>query len=151
MRPGRPVTIGRPIGNTAIHVLDPTGEPTPMYANAVQRAEEIDEGARLAASALRSRVHGSAEALAADLESLPGDCWQREVVTASRRAFELAEQQLKVGTADIVTVLNTQLTLFQAEDSLWQAELARLLAYVSLYQALGGGWEPRIERPANAL
>jgi NodT family efflux transporter outer membrane factor (OMF) lipoprotein len=76
---------------------------------------------------------------------------QREVVAASRRAFQLAEQQLKAGTADIVTVLNTQLTLFQAEDSLWQAELARLLAYVSLYQALGGGWEPRIERPANAL
>lgn len=76
---------------------------------------------------------------------------QREVVTASRRAFQLSEQQLKAGTADIVTVLNTQLTLFQAEDSLWQAELARLLAYVSLYQALGGGWEPRIERPANAL
>jgi outer membrane protein, multidrug efflux system len=76
---------------------------------------------------------------------------QREVVAASRRAFQLAEQQLKAGTADIVTVLNTQLTLFQAEDSLWQAELARLLAYVSLYQALGGGWEPRIERPVNAL
>ena len=76
---------------------------------------------------------------------------QREVVTASRRAFQLSEQQLRAGTADIVTVLNTQLTLFQAEDSLWQAELARLLAYVSLYQALGGGWEPRIERPANAL
>ena len=76
---------------------------------------------------------------------------QREVVAASRRAFQLSEQQLRAGTADIVTVLNTQLTLFQAEDSLWQAELARLLAYVSLYQALGGGWEPRIERPANAL
>ena len=76
---------------------------------------------------------------------------QRDVVAASRRAFQLSEQQLKAGTADIVTVLNTQLTLFQAEDSLWQAELARLLAYVSLYQALGGGWEPRIERPVNAL
>jgi NodT family efflux transporter outer membrane factor (OMF) lipoprotein len=76
---------------------------------------------------------------------------QREVVAASRRAFQLAEQQLRAGTADIVTVLNTQLTLFQAEDSLWQAELARLLAVVSLYQALGGGWEPRMERPVNAL
>jgi outer membrane protein, multidrug efflux system len=76
---------------------------------------------------------------------------QREVVAASRRAFQLAEQQLQAGTADIVTVLNTQLTLFQAEDLLWQAQLARLLAYVSLYQALGGGWEPRMERPVNAL
>jgi len=76
---------------------------------------------------------------------------QREVVAASRRAFQLAEQQLRAGTADIVSVLNTQLTLFQAEDLLWQAQLARLLAIVSLYQALGGGWEPRMERPVNAL
>jgi outer membrane protein, multidrug efflux system len=78
---------------------------------------------------------------------------QREVVAASRRAFQLSEQQLQAGTADIITVLNTQVTLFQAEDTLWQAELARLLAVVSLYQALGGGWEPKmkIERPVNAL
>jgi multidrug efflux system outer membrane protein len=76
---------------------------------------------------------------------------QRDVLAASRRAFQLSEQQLRAGTADIVTVLNTQLTLFQAEDSLWQAQLARLLAIVSLYQALGGGWEPRMERPVDAL
>ncbi len=76
---------------------------------------------------------------------------QREVVAASRRAFQLSEQQLRAGTADIVTVLNTQQTLFQAEDALWQAQLAQLLAYVSVYQALGGGWEPKMEKPVNAL
>jgi outer membrane protein, multidrug efflux system len=76
---------------------------------------------------------------------------QREVVATSRRAFQLSEQQLRAGTADIVSVLNTQLALFQAEDQLWQAQLARLLAIVSLYQALGGGWEPRMERPVDAL
>jgi len=76
---------------------------------------------------------------------------QREVVSASRRAFQLSEQQLRAGTADIVTVLNTQVTLFQAEDVLWQAQLAQLLAFVSLYQALGGGWEPKMEKPVNAL
>jgi outer membrane protein TolC len=48
-------------------------------------------------------------------------------------------------------VLNVQLTLFQAEDQLVQAQLARLQAIVSLYQALGGSWEPRMERPVNAL
>ena len=76
---------------------------------------------------------------------------QRDVVASSRRAFQLAEQQLRAGTADIVTVLNTQLTLFQAEDALWQAQLARLQAVVSLYQALGGGWEPKSVGPTNAL
>ena len=34
---------------------------------------------------------------------------QREVVAASRRAFQLSEQQLRAGTADIVTVLNLSL------------------------------------------
>nr|WP_249792500.1 efflux transporter outer membrane subunit [Bradyrhizobium sp. BRP22] len=76
---------------------------------------------------------------------------QRDVVAASQRAFQLAEQQLRAGTADIVTVLQTQQTLFQAEDALWQAQLARLQAIISLYQALGGGWEPKVERPVDAL
>ena len=65
---------------------------------------------------------------------------QREAVVASRRAFELSETRLREGTVDLVTVLNTQQTLFQAEDALAQARLARLQAVVSLFQALGGGW-----------
>ncbi|WP_456640193.1 efflux transporter outer membrane subunit [Bradyrhizobium sp. USDA 10063] len=76
---------------------------------------------------------------------------QRDVVASSQRAFQLAEQQLRAGTADIVTVLQTQQTLFVAEDALWQAQLARLQAIISLYQALGGGWEPKVERPVDAL
>jgi outer membrane protein TolC len=31
--------------------------------------------------------------------------------------------------------------MFSARDALAQAKYARLLALVSLYQALGGGWE----------
>ena len=33
-------------------------------------------------------------------------------------------------------------TLFQADDTLAQVQLNRLLACVSLFQALGGGWSP---------
>jgi outer membrane protein, multidrug efflux system len=74
-----------------------------------------------------------------------------QVVAASRRAFELAEQRLRAGTADTTTVLNTQQTLFQAEDSLALARLARLQAIVSLYQALGGGWALTAEGPLDAI
>jgi outer membrane protein TolC len=76
---------------------------------------------------------------------------QRNALESSRRAFGLAEQQWRAGTADIAVVLNTQLTLFNAEDALLQAQLARLQAIVSLHQALGGGWQPRMERTVNAL
>jgi NodT family efflux transporter outer membrane factor (OMF) lipoprotein len=67
---------------------------------------------------------------------------QRQVVDASRRAFNIAETRLREGTVDLITVLQTQQTLFQAVDALVQARLARLQAIVSLYQALGGGWPP---------
>ena len=65
---------------------------------------------------------------------------QTEVVATSRRAYELSELQLRVGTIDITTVLNTQRTLFQAQDQLVLVRLTRLQAIVSLFQALGGGW-----------
>ena len=74
-----------------------------------------------------------------------------QVLAASRRAFELAEQRLLAGTTDTTTVLNTQQTLFQAEDSLALARLARLQAIVSLYQALGGGWALTAEGPLDAI
>lgn len=79
-------------------------------------------------------------ALVAVQETTTREGLQREVVNASRRAFELAERRLREGTVDLTTVLNTQQTLFQAEDALAQARLARLQAIVSLFQALGGGW-----------
>ncbi len=68
---------------------------------------------------------------------------QRVVVTSSRRAFDIAETRLREGTFDLVTVLQTQQTLFQAQDNLAEARLARLQAVLSLYQALGGSWLPR--------
>ena len=75
---------------------------------------------------------------------------QREVVTSSRRAFDIAEQRLREGTIDLVTVLQTQQTLYVADDALVQAQLAHVQAIVSLYQALGGGWLPKPIEAADA-
>lgn len=75
---------------------------------------------------------------------------QRDVVTSSRRAFDISEQRLREGTVDLVTVLQTQQTLYQAEDTLVQARLAHVQAIVSLYQALGGGWLPKPIEAADA-
>jgi multidrug efflux system outer membrane protein len=72
---------------------------------------------------------------------------QREVVESSRRAFDLSETRLREGTIDLITLLNTQTTLFQAQDTLAIVRLARFQAIVSLFQALGGGWP----RPGEEL
>ena len=66
---------------------------------------------------------------------------QRDVVTSSQRAFDISETRLREGTIDQVTLLQTQQTLFTAQDVLAQAQFDRLTAVVSLFQALGGGWD----------
>ena len=73
----------------------------------------------------------------AELERL-----QRQVVTASRQAFNIAEARLREGTVDLTTVLITQQALFNAQDQEVVVRLARLQAVLSLYQALGGAWMP---------
>ena len=73
---------------------------------------------------------------------------QAEAVATARRAYELSETQLRAGTIDITTVLNTQRTLFSEQDQLVLVRLTRLQAIVSLFQALGGGWV-LAEDPAN--
>jgi NodT family efflux transporter outer membrane factor (OMF) lipoprotein len=75
---------------------------------------------------------------------------EARVVVSSQRAFDISEQRLREGTVDLVTVLNTQQTLYQAQDALAQARLARMQAIVSLYQALGGGWLPKPVEAMNA-
>lgn len=66
---------------------------------------------------------------------------QKEVVADSRRAFDLARTQYRDGAADLLTVLDTQRTLYAAQDALAQIRLARLQALVALFKALGGGWQ----------
>lgn len=86
-------------------------------------------------------------ALAAIRENANRERLQQLVVVASRRAFEISETRLREGTVDLVTVLQTQQTLFQAQDLLTQVRLARLQSAVSLFQALGGGW---LSKPVEA-
>jgi NodT family efflux transporter outer membrane factor (OMF) lipoprotein len=65
---------------------------------------------------------------------------ESDAVRVAQRSADIARAQLNAGTVDIVTVLNTQTTLFGDQDTLAQARVSRFLALVSLYKALGGGW-----------
>jgi NodT family efflux transporter outer membrane factor (OMF) lipoprotein len=99
-----------------------------------------DELLQLYRRAVVSAFGDVERALIAVQQSAERERLQREVVRSSRRAFEISETRLREGAVDLVTVLNTQQSLFVAEDNAHQARLARLQAVVSLFQALGGGW-----------
>lgn len=61
---------------------------------------------------------------------------------SAREAFDIILQQKEGGVKDITTVLNTERSLFSAQDAHVAARLSHAQAVVSLYKALGGGWSP---------
>jgi len=62
------------------------------------------------------------------------------VVASARLAYDITRVRLREGTIDILTVLNTEQTLFAALDAEAVVRLARFTALSSLAQAIGGGW-----------
>jgi NodT family efflux transporter outer membrane factor (OMF) lipoprotein len=79
-------------------------------------------------------------ALTTDSLSAEQQALEAEAVRTAQRSADIARAQLAAGTVDIVSVLNTETTLFTDLDTLAQVRVARFLALVSLYKALGGGW-----------
>ncbi|HSI34237.1 MAG: efflux transporter outer membrane subunit [Phycisphaerae bacterium] len=69
-----------------------------------------------------------------------------ESVKAAQRAVEVAEAQYRGGVADFTRVLTTQDALQTEQDRLVSARGAVALNLVSLYRAMGGGWELRSEK-----
>jgi outer membrane protein, multidrug efflux system len=62
-------------------------------------------------------------------------------VATARRSYQISEALFQGGTADMVTVLTAEAALFSSDDTLVQVRLAHAQALVSLFQALGGGWQ----------
>jgi outer membrane protein, multidrug efflux system len=58
----------------------------------------------------------------------------------AERAFRLAETRYREGAITLQTLLDTQRTWYQSRDALARQRSAQLQASVSLYRALGGGW-----------
>jgi multidrug efflux system outer membrane protein len=62
-------------------------------------------------------------------------------VEQAQLALRLATTRYQAGSDDLLTVLESQASRLNAEDSLVQARLARVNASITLFKALGGGWE----------
>lgn len=64
-----------------------------------------------------------------------------ESVRAAERSVELVVEQYKGGTADFNRVYNTQALLVNQQDQLATARGNIAINLISVYRALGGGWE----------
>ncbi len=71
-----------------------------------------------------------------------------EAARAAAEAAELADQRYAAGLVDLLSVLDTQRTLFTIEEQLVAAKGEHLNAFSNLYRALGGGWDSVSQVPA---
>jgi NodT family efflux transporter outer membrane factor (OMF) lipoprotein len=109
--------------------------------------EELENDYKKAVVSAFSNVE---DALSAVKETREQVALLQDEVTKAHRSYDISLQELKIGTSNLLTVLTIENTLFPAEDALIQARSTYYQAIVSLFQALGGGWQrPAIAPPAK--
>ena len=96
------------------------------YQNTVLQAQQEVEDARAAFMAAQQTLTTLGEA-----------------AHSARRTTELAIVRYKEGASDYTTVLSAEQLQLQIEDALASAQGGVPLALVSVYRALGGGWQLR--------
>jgi len=64
----------------------------------------------------------------------------RETLEAVKASYELNQHSFDNGVDSYLTVLSAQQDLYHSQQSLIQARAERLANLISLYKALGGGW-----------
>jgi NodT family efflux transporter outer membrane factor (OMF) lipoprotein len=108
-----------------------------------------------AAWSYRSTVIGAVQNVADSLRAIQNDAdllkAARDFERAAKISFDLAQQQMQTGYANILILLTAQQTYLQAVIQVVLARAARLSDTVALFQALGGGWWNRIEPPTEKI
>ena len=104
---------------------------------AESRERELVESYRKAILSAFADVETS---LAAATRLREREALQTQVESRAREALRLAEVRYREGADDLLSVLDAQRTLFDAQDQLALVRLDRLDAAVALFKALGGGW-----------
>ncbi|MFJ1007349.1 efflux transporter outer membrane subunit [Bordetella bronchiseptica] len=75
---------------------------------------------------------------------------QELLVQANQRAYDLSQQRYQQGIDNYLSVLDSQRSLYTAQQTLVETRLARLSNLIQLYKALGGGWSERTVAAAQA-
>lgn len=112
-------------------------------ARAQVRAAKADTEASLARfdAAVLSALQETEQALARLAGALAAEARLREAADAARETARLTELRYKAGADDALRLLQVQRDWRAAEAAYAEASGARAAAQVSVFRALGGGWE----------
>jgi NodT family efflux transporter outer membrane factor (OMF) lipoprotein len=141
--------------NTALaHLLAPQNVFWDLAGNATQTVfdggtlfhllQQSKDNYQAAAWTYQGTVIGAVQNVADSLRALQNDSDSlraaRDFERASKISFDLAQQQMQTGNANVLLLLNAQQGYLQAVIQVVQARSARLADTAALLQALGGGW-----------
>jgi NodT family efflux transporter outer membrane factor (OMF) lipoprotein len=115
--------------------------------------ERAAEGTYQAAAwSYRATVIGALQNVADSLRAIQNDAdalkASRAFEKAAKVSLTLSQQQMQTGQANILFLLNAEVTYQSAVLQVVAAQSARLSDTVALYASLGGGWRNRIVPPA---
>ena len=100
----------------------------------------------------RTTVIGAFQNVADSLRAIQNDAdavkASSDFEKAAKISLDLAQQQMQTGNANVLLLLNAQVTYENAVVQLVIAQANRVSDTAALYQALGGGWWNRVEPPA---
>ncbi|HEX2791954.1 MAG TPA: efflux transporter outer membrane subunit [Steroidobacteraceae bacterium] len=91
--------------------------------------------------AIQSAFREAADALALTLTLERQRQAQEALVAATQRAYDLSQQRYKAGSDSYLVVLDAQRSYYSAQQGLIATRLAQQNNRVTLYKALGGGWQ----------
>jgi multidrug efflux system outer membrane protein len=74
---------------------------------------------------------------------------QQALVDATSQAYELSQQRYKTGADSYLTLLTAQQSYYAAQQGLISTRLAEQSNRVTLYKALGGGWQEHSGQTAS--
>jgi NodT family efflux transporter outer membrane factor (OMF) lipoprotein len=112
-----------------------------------RRASVKSAGAREQAALLAYRkvaltAFSEVDLALSNIEALARQRADREIeIAAAREATRIAQVRYREGADDLQALLQAQSALFSAEDSLSQLKLSQAQGAVTLFRALGGGWQ----------
>lgn len=87
------------------------------------------------------------DGIAGFVKALEATSAQENAVTAARRSVELSSVQYMDGAVDFQRVLDAQRVQLQEENNLVRLRSSVATNAISLYKALGGGWETSVGQP----
>lgn len=70
---------------------------------------------------------------------------QQAVLNTSEELFHIAERRYREGADDLLSLLEAQQSLYNAQDAILSLQQQQLLAHITLYSALGGGWDGQLQ------